>query len=93
MIVEGPGTTTIKLEQPETRDGFYRDVRVLAFAIRPDMTPHEPLRNWRNKAMHEAISFSGPNGWFLTNSAPDTSARSRLFRRSFRPRRPGGSPT
>lgn len=72
--VEGPGPVSVALDQPESRDGFYRDVCVVAYRAGADRPERAPIRNWRVKALHEAVRFSGRNAWFLTNSAPDTSA-------------------
>ena len=82
--VAGPGPIKLKLEQPQIREGFYRDLFVVAFPIRPDANEHKPLKNWKVKTLSEPIQFTGRNAWFLTNSAPDTSA---LFDEE--PARPG----
>jgi hypothetical protein len=73
-VVAGPGSISLKLEQPQVREGFYRDLFVLAFPVRPDANEHKPLKNWKVKILSEPIRFTGRNAWFLTNSAPDTSA-------------------
>jgi len=72
--VQGPGQVTAQLAQPEGREGFYQDVRVVAYPLRSDLDPNRPkIKNWKVKALYEAVQFSGRNGWFLTNSTPDTS--------------------
>ena len=73
-VVQGPGQAGIKLPQPQARDGFYQDAFVVAYPLRQDLDPNRPkIKDWKVKALYEAVQFTGRNGWFLTNSAPDTS--------------------
>ncbi len=87
-VVAGPGLVKLKLEQPQTREGFYRDLFAVAFPLRPDANERKPLKNWKVKTLSEPIQFPGRNAWFLTNSAPDTSV---LFDEE--PARPGEEDT
>ena len=74
-LVEGPGTVRVVLPRPEGDAAYYRDLFVLAFPLEvPDGEDPARLGEWRAKALHDALRFSGPHGWFLTNSAPDTRA-------------------
>ncbi|MBP8304601.1 MAG: glycoside hydrolase, partial [Phycisphaerae bacterium] len=73
-VVQGPGKVHVELPVPQAREGFYQDAFVAAYPLSPDLDPNRPkLKDWRVKALHEAIQFTGRNAWFLTNSAPDTS--------------------
>jgi hypothetical protein len=70
----GGRRVSIALPKPQIRDDYYRDVCVLAFPLKPRAGDKRPdLLNWKSKTMQEALRFSGPNAWFLVNSAPDTS--------------------
>ncbi len=72
-VIDGPGKVTVQMPQPAVNEGFYRDVRVVAYPLRSDLDPNrQPLKDWKVKALYEAIRFTGRNGWFLTNSSPDT---------------------
>ena len=74
-LVAGPGPRRVTLPRPEGDPAWFRDLFVLAFPLEvPDGEDPARLTEWRAKALHEALRFSGPNGWFLTNSAPDTRA-------------------
>ncbi len=74
-LVEGPGPARVPLPRPESDPAYYRDLVVLAFPLEvPDGEDPARLTEWRAKALHDALRFSGPNSWFLTNSAPDTTA-------------------
>jgi len=74
-LVEGPGPIRVVLSRPESDAAYYRDLFVLAFPLEvPDGEDPARLTEWRAKALHDALRFSGPNGWFLTNSSPDTKA-------------------
>jgi hypothetical protein len=77
VVMTGPGPITVQTKDfspIQIRDGFYRDLFVLAFPIESGAAPHKPLKNWRIKALYDPTTFTRPNGWFLTNSSPDTSA-------------------
>jgi hypothetical protein len=72
-VVSGPGPVRMALPRPETDPAYSRDRLVLAFPLEvPDGQDPARLVEWRAKALHDALRFPGPNGWFLTNSAPDT---------------------
>ena len=74
-LVEGPGPARPRLPRPEGDPAYYRDLLVLAFPLEvPDGEDPARVTEWRAKSLHDALRFSGPNTWFLTNSAPDTTA-------------------
>ncbi|MDH7598028.1 MAG: glycosyl hydrolase [Sedimentisphaerales bacterium] len=71
--LNGPGQVKVILPQPAKKDGFYQDLYVLAWRIRPDLpADRRPLRNLEVKALRARPNFPGPDGWFLANSAPPT---------------------
>jgi len=74
-LVEGAGPVRARLPRPEGDPAYYRDLFVLAFPLEvPDGEDPARLVEWRAKSLHDALRFSGPNTWFLTNSAPNTTA-------------------
>lgn len=73
-VASGPGKPGLKLPQPVSRENFYRDLFVVAYQLRPGHTNRVPLKDWRVKALYEKLKFTGPDAWFLANSAPDTRA-------------------
>ncbi len=71
LSLTGPTNVELELPLPPSNDGFYRDVCVLAWRVRPDLPPNRrPLRNYEVKALLKQPTFPGPHGWFLANSAP-----------------------
>jgi hypothetical protein len=74
-VARGPGRVIVTLPRPEADPAYFRDLFVLAFPLEvPDGQDPARLVEWRAKALHDALRFAGPDGWFLTNSAPDTRA-------------------
>lgn len=73
-VISGAQQIALRLPQAEAKDGYYRDARVLAYPLRPVPVDRAPLKNWEIKAMRKPLEFTGPNAWFLANSAPDTTA-------------------
>src|ERR1035438_1170176 len=62
----GPAKFNQALPMPKTRDGFYRDIAVVAYRTRTAASlksgpSHEPIRNWAQKAMYSPLSFSAPD--------------------------------
>ncbi|MCS7337537.1 MAG: glycosyl hydrolase [Verrucomicrobiae bacterium] len=73
LVICGPTNAEIQLPLPPTNDGFYRDVCLLAWRVRPELPLNRsPLRNYEVKALLKQPTFPGPHGWFLANSAPNT---------------------
>lgn len=72
VVEGGTAAEAVALPAPATVAGYYRDLFVLAYRIRPGAKPSGGVANWKQRALEEKISFSGPNAWFLTNSAPKT---------------------
>ena len=60
--VTGGTNASLKLAAPNSRDGFYRDLFVLSFPIRPVHTNRPPLQNQREKALLDPLKpFSAPD--------------------------------
>ena len=62
----GPTKFKQALPMPKIRDGFYRDIAVVAYRTRTaaSLKPgasHEPIRNWAQKALYSPLSFSAPD--------------------------------
>ena len=62
----GPMRFNHALPMPKIRDGFYRDIAVVAYRSRtpasdPSSKSHQPIRNWSQKAMYTPLSFSAPD--------------------------------
>lgn len=73
LVLTGPTNVELELPTPPVNDGFYRDICVVAWRIRPDLpTNRSPLRHYGVKALLKQPTFQGPHAWFLANSAPDT---------------------
>jgi hypothetical protein len=63
LRVTGPipqGGTVLPL--PQNRDNYYRDTFVVAYRIRTNQAPRQPLENWREKALLKTLEpFSAPD--------------------------------
>ena len=71
----GPTKFKQALPMPKIRDGFYRDIAVVAYRTRTGASPksppsHEPIRNWSQKAMYSPLSFSAPDTAPLFEEVP-----------------------
>ncbi len=72
-IVAAPGAAEIRLADPPRVEGYYRDTRVMAYRLKPGRPdPAGGVADWKIKALEAPPVFSGPNAWFLKNSAPRT---------------------
>src|SRR5262249_34948482 len=61
LVIAGPTNFSAALPLPNVRDHYHREIAVLAYRLRDDLPDHRaPLRHWREKAMHDALSFSAP---------------------------------
>jgi hypothetical protein len=60
--IKGATNLALKLEQPKSRDGFYRDLFVLAYPINPNLPAgRKPLKNQPEKALLRGLQpFSAP---------------------------------
>jgi hypothetical protein len=58
--IQGPGDVESLLPLPSTRDGYYRDIAVLA--CRFDGTTARPIRELSQKAMFQELGSSAPDG-------------------------------
>ncbi|HRZ94006.1 MAG TPA: glycosyl hydrolase, partial [Candidatus Paceibacterota bacterium] len=78
LRVRGPAALEARLPQPKSRDGYYRDLFVVAFPLAYTPTgstsapPRRPLLNWEQKGMHRALSFSAPDTRPLFEELPVT---------------------
>ncbi len=72
--VSGGSNAIVKLEQPKSRDNFYRDLFVLAYRINPNLTPdRKPIQNQAQKALLKALEpFSTPVSTPLFQEFPAT---------------------
>ncbi len=69
--VTGGKVLAVTLEQPATREAFYRDVAVVAYQLKPNATIHPPLKNWRQKALQASLMpFSTPDSSALFEELP-----------------------
>jgi len=69
----GPTNFNAALPVPNKRDNYYRDIAVVAFRIRADQAEHQPLKNWREKALVKALEpFSAPKTGPLFDELPAT---------------------
>src|ERR1017187_4829582 len=62
----GPAKFSQALPMPKIRDGFYRDIAVVAYRSKTPASvspgpPHQPIRNWSQKAMYSPLSASAPD--------------------------------
>jgi len=69
----GPGAFDETLPAPQSRDGYYRDLFVVAYPLKPDAgaAGRARLQNWEQKAMHRALHFSAPDTTPLLVESPD----------------------
>ncbi len=69
---DGPALFKQRLPEPKGRDGFYRDLFVIAYPLDTNApaTPRRPLQNWQQKAMHRALHFSAPDTTPLLTELP-----------------------
>ena len=70
------GLTNFKtaLPVPQNREKYYRDSYVVAYHIRTDQVVHQPLQNWREKALLKTLEpFSSPDTSPLFQEIPATS--------------------
>ena len=72
-VVHGPAAVDVVLPTPPKVDGYYRDVFTLAYPLRRAHASGG-VADWKAKALEEKLKVTGPNAWFLTNSAPRTDA-------------------
>ena len=72
--VTGGTTVTLKLPQPKGRDGYYRDLFVVAYQRNSALPPgRKPLQNQQQKALLEALRpFSAPDSSPLFQEIPST---------------------
>ena len=66
--VTGPIQYAAKLPLPSRRDGYYRDLFVVAWPH--NRKAHPPIERWQEKAVHKALSFSAPDTTPLLRDVP-----------------------
>jgi hypothetical protein len=73
LRVPGPTNFNAALPAPNSRENYYRDTYVVAYRVRPDQAPHQPLQNWREKALLKTLEpFSTPSTEPLFQEFPAT---------------------
>jgi hypothetical protein len=73
LRVTGPTNFNAALPAPQSRENYYRDTFVVAYRIRPDQAAHQPLQNWREKALLKTLEpFSTPDTTPLFKEIPAT---------------------
>ncbi len=71
--ISGPSRGEILLPEPQARDGFFRDLFVVAYPDRQagrNPNARRPIRMWEQKAVHKALSFSAPDTTPLLQDDP-----------------------
>ncbi len=68
--VTEPGRLQRPLEMPRSRDGYYRDLFVVAYPLQQTAATSAPIKNWEQKAMYRALHFSAPDTSPLFEMAP-----------------------
>jgi alpha-L-rhamnosidase len=60
---DGGMTLKLTLPKPPTNEGYYRDLRVLAYPLKAAAmdAKRKPLDHWREKALLDALHFSAPD--------------------------------
>ncbi len=67
----GPNAVEVQLPTPKGRDGFYRDLYVLGFRVKPEGAIRRPLQNWQQKALLKPlVPFSAPDSRPLFEESP-----------------------
>lgn len=73
LRVSGPANFPAALPAPKSRDNYYRDTFVVAYRIRTNQAPHQPLENGREKALLKSLEpFSAPDSAPLFQEYPAT---------------------
>lgn len=75
--VRGPARLDKAMPAPKSRDGFYRDIAVVAYRASGTNPPagesrRKPIQNWEQKAMYRALHFSAPDTGPLFEEFPST---------------------
>nr|WP_321356242.1 glycosyl hydrolase [uncultured Draconibacterium sp.] len=69
--VEGEKTVSLKLEQPFTRDDFYKDITILAFPLKETAKTDEVITDLDYKLGFHELGGSAPDCRFLLFNDPD----------------------
>ncbi len=72
-LVTAADPSPVDLAPPKARDGFYRDIAVLAYPQRPPAggDPRRPVRNLAQKAVFTELGGSAPDTRFLLEDEPE----------------------
>jgi len=71
--VPGGARVVIKLPQPKARENFYRDAALVAYPIKANSAKHEPLKNFKQKALQASLEpASAPSSAPLFAEIPAT---------------------
>lgn len=77
--VDGPRAFHGKMPQPQSRDGYYKDVALLAYRVKgaganetSHAAEHRPIRDLAAKAASKEIGMSAPDCRFLLTDDPPT---------------------
>ena len=62
-LTNGPAKFIRALPMPQTRDGFWRDIAVVAYRSKAagPASSRQPIQNWEQKAMYKPLHFSAPD--------------------------------
>jgi hypothetical protein len=70
--VDGASKLERILPQPKGRDGYYRDLLVVAYRVKAERRARLVIQNWEQKAVHRALHFSAPDTTPLLTDFPAT---------------------
>ena len=70
--IAGGSNVSVKLPEPKAREGFYRDIAIIAYRVK-NSAPSAPLKNWKQKALQASLMpFSSPDSSPLFAEIPAT---------------------
>lgn len=74
-VIRGPGKVEQALPAPKSRDGYYRDIAVVAYRTPAKDHPlgqarRQPIKNWEQKAMYQSLHSSAPDTAPLFDESP-----------------------
>lgn len=73
--ISGGGTSTIKLEAPQSRRDFYKDIVILAFPLKPEQKTKEFISDLDLKLGYHELGGSAPDTRFLLSNGPQNERR------------------
>lgn len=69
--ISGGKSVSIKLEQPATHDGFYKDIAIIAFPLKPENEIEQGISHLELKSGFRELGFAAPDSRFLLENIPD----------------------